>query len=66
MLADRGIDGRDAVWAHPDLMPTTDDLDDPAGFAAGGSAPLDLSGLQDTEAPPEPPAPGAPPETPSA
>ena len=50
----RGIDGRDAVWAHPDLLPTADDLDDPAGFAAGGSAPLDLSGLDDTEAPPEP------------
>jgi hypothetical protein len=43
------------VWAHPDLLPTGDDLDDPAAFAAGSSsAPLDLSGLQDTEAPVEP------------
>jgi putative hydrolase len=50
----RGSDGREAVWAHPDLLPTTDDLDDPAGFAAGAGAPLDLSGLQDTTAPPEP------------
>ena len=24
---------RDAVWAHPDLMPTSDDLDDPLGYA---------------------------------
>jgi putative hydrolase len=57
VLAARGQDGREAVWAHPDLVPTADDLDDPAGFAAGGSAPLDLSGLEDTEAPPEPPTP---------
>jgi putative hydrolase len=29
-----GAEGRDAVWAHPDLMPSTDDLDDPASFVA--------------------------------
>jgi putative hydrolase len=29
----RGIDGRDAIWAHPDLVPTAEDLDDPTGFA---------------------------------
>ncbi|WP_345380860.1 zinc-dependent metalloprotease [Pseudonocardia yuanmonensis] len=29
---ERGIEGRDAVWAHPDLLPDTDDLDDPAAF----------------------------------
>jgi putative hydrolase len=28
-----GISGRDEVWAHPDLLPTADDLDDPLGFA---------------------------------
>ena len=55
VLAERGQDGREAVWAHPDLLPTADDLDDPAGFASGASsAPLDLSGLDDTQAPPEP------------
>ena len=27
-----GVDARDAVWAHPDLMPGADDIDDPAGF----------------------------------
>ncbi len=59
VLAERTQEGREAVWAHPDLLPTADDLDDPAGFASGGSAPLDLSGLEDTEAPPEPPLPGA-------
>lgn len=30
----RGLAGRDALWAHPDLIPTADDLDDPAGFVA--------------------------------
>src|SRR5215472_13542736 len=31
----RGVAGRDQVWAHPDLLPTADDLDDPASFVAG-------------------------------
>jgi putative hydrolase len=30
----RGIDGRDALWAHPDLLPGAEDLDDPAAFVA--------------------------------
>jgi len=29
----QGIDKRDAVWSHPDLLPTAEDLDDPIGFA---------------------------------
>lgn len=29
---ERGIAGRDAIWQHPDLLPTAHDLDDPAGF----------------------------------
>ncbi len=29
----RGIAGRDAVWGHPDLLPSAEDLDDPLGFA---------------------------------
>ncbi|MEU6305281.1 zinc-dependent metalloprotease [Streptomyces chartreusis] len=28
----RGVDGRDALWAHPDMLPTAGDLDDPDGF----------------------------------
>ena len=28
----QGHHGRDAVWAHPDLLPTSTDLDDPLGF----------------------------------
>jgi putative hydrolase len=27
-----GSDARDAVWQHPDLLPGSEDLDDPAGF----------------------------------
>jgi putative hydrolase len=28
-----GIAGRDGIWAHPDLLPSAEDLDDPLGFA---------------------------------
>jgi len=31
----RGMEGRDAVWSHPDLVPTSADLDDPLGFVSG-------------------------------
>jgi putative hydrolase len=29
-----GVEGRDAVFDHPDLLPTAADLDDPAGYLA--------------------------------
>jgi putative hydrolase len=35
LRARKGIEARDAVWAHPDLLPTSDNLDDPLGFVAG-------------------------------
>ena len=38
----RGIDGRDAIWDHPDLLPTDSDFSDPDGFA---SSQLDLTAL---------------------
>ena len=28
----RGIEGRDGVWRHPDLIPTADDLADPTSW----------------------------------
>lgn len=34
LTEERSISGRDAVWEHPDLLPTTEDLDDPEGFAS--------------------------------
>ncbi|WP_046528848.1 zinc-dependent metalloprotease [Cellulomonas sp. FA1] len=43
LAATRGIDGRDAVWAHPDLVPTSEDLDDPAGYDARRRAAVDES-----------------------
>ena len=27
-----GVDARDGVWQHPDLLPSSADLDEPAGF----------------------------------
>lgn len=29
-----GIEKRDALWSHPDLMPTAEDLDEPLDFSA--------------------------------
>jgi putative hydrolase len=40
----RGLEGRDAVWAHPDLLPSVDDLDDVDAFVHRTS--LDLSALE--------------------
>ncbi len=37
----RGTDGRDALWAHPDLLPGPSDLDDPAAFVAAGGTDWD-------------------------
>ncbi len=33
MAAQHGTAARDEVWQHPDLMPSTADLDDPLGYA---------------------------------
>jgi len=44
-LADaRGTEGRDALWAHPDLLPTAADLDDPDGFVHRDE--IDLGGFE--------------------
>lgn len=51
LLARRGLEGRDAIWSHPDLLPTPDDLEDPGRF--GTAAPLDLSSLADSPPPDE-------------
>ncbi|TQN30498.1 putative hydrolase [Haloactinospora alba] len=51
----RGIEGRDAVWEHPDLMPSGSDLDDPSAFVHGQmdaeAAQIDIS--QFTGEPPQ-------------
>ncbi len=35
LTTERGVAGRDGIWAHPDLLPTADDFDDPDGFVRG-------------------------------
>jgi putative hydrolase len=44
LTTERGVTGRDAVWAHPDLLPTADDLGDPDSFIHGKPE-LDISDL---------------------
>ncbi len=44
----RGPQAREQVWSHPDLMPTSADLDDPLGFAPGGRSD-DASAVTDEE-----------------
>ena len=41
LTVSRGIDGRDALWAHPDLLPSPDDLDDPTRWAGPSPSPDD-------------------------
>jgi putative hydrolase len=38
---DGGTHARDAVWDHPDLLPTDEDLDDPTGYATRRAATVD-------------------------
>jgi putative hydrolase len=35
MRSMKGVDARDALWGHPDLLPSTQDLVDPLGFVQG-------------------------------
>ena len=42
----RGLDGRDAMWAHPDLLPTAEDLENPDAFLSG-TTDLDISDFED-------------------
>ncbi|MFQ6396432.1 zinc-dependent metalloprotease [Nocardia sp. KC 131] len=56
LTADAGMEARDGLWAHPDLLPDSDDLDSPAGFIdsviGGGTNAFDdpLAQLAATEA----------------
>jgi putative hydrolase len=56
LTTDAGMQHRDAVWAHPDLLPGSADLDRPAGFIdsmiSGGTTVFDdpLAQLAETEA----------------
>src|SRR5580704_4357552 len=46
----RGVDGRDALWSHPDLLPASDDLENPDTFVHGQPE-LDISDLEDGDDP---------------
>lgn len=56
LTTDAGMEARDGVWAHPDLLPDASDLDSPAGFIdaviGGGANAFDdpLAQLAETEA----------------
>ncbi len=39
----QGVEARDLVWLHPDLLPSAADLDDPLGFREGQQMPDELS-----------------------
>ncbi|MBF6327067.1 zinc-dependent metalloprotease [Nocardia transvalensis] len=56
LTTDAGLEARDGVWSHPDLLPSSEDLDNPAGFIdgviGGGANVFDdpLAQLAETEA----------------
>jgi putative hydrolase len=62
----RGTGGRDALWAHPDLVPTADAFTDPEGFAtparleAGDDLDAVLAAILDDAESPSPGRPGQP------
>jgi Zincin-like metallopeptidase len=43
----RGVEGRDSIWSHPDLLPRSADLDDPLGFVTGEGKPEEADGAFD-------------------
>lgn len=46
----KGYEARDEAWAHPDLVPTSDDLDDPLGYVERGRPAASLEGADDLDA----------------
>jgi putative hydrolase len=46
----QGLEARDAVWLHPDLLPTAADLDDPLGFREGLDMPTGEMSQDDFDA----------------
>jgi hypothetical protein len=45
MAQQHGTAARDRLWSHPDLLPTSDDLDEPLDFVARQGMDDDLSAL---------------------
>ena len=61
----RGYEARDALWAHPDLLPTEEDFDDPEGFVRGKKE-LDMSAFEEAAGNVSPEDPRSDPEAPGA
>lgn len=53
----RGQEGRDGMWEHPDLLPAPDDLADPLGFVVDSSEGLSLGDPTDPTDPTDSPDP---------
>jgi hypothetical protein len=45
-----GSAGRDRLWSHPDLLPTSDDLDEPMDFVARQDLDDELTALTASDA----------------
>jgi hypothetical protein len=54
MTQQHGAEARDRLWSHPDLLPTSDDLDEPLDFVARQGMDDDLAELTASDA--EPPS----------
>jgi putative hydrolase len=56
MTQQHGADARDRLWSHPDLLPTSDDLDEPLDFVARHGMDDELAALtaDDAEQPETP------------
>ncbi|MBV1849008.1 zinc-dependent metalloprotease [Catellatospora tritici] len=50
----RGVDGRDALWAHPDLLPDEEAFADPVAYATHAETEWDISALDNLAPNPEP------------
>ncbi len=50
LTTSRGVEARDTLWSHPDLLPSSSDLDDPAGFVDRDNAFAELlAGIEDVD-----------------
>ena len=50
LTTSRGVEARDTLWSHPDLLPSSADLDDPAGFVDRDNAFAELlAGFDDVD-----------------
>ncbi|WP_189171107.1 zinc-dependent metalloprotease [Pilimelia anulata] len=57
LTRERGVAGRDAIWGHPDLLPTAADFADPTEFATATSEEIDFDALTRDPGPTEEPPP---------